>query len=68
MFSVEERNCNIIVSEAVLKVIITDEDQNNVQVEFNAGKVPLDAIIVSLEMVLERLKEPHKSQDRRNIN
>ena len=38
-----------IVSEAVLKVIITDEDQNNVQVEFNAGKVPLDAIIVSLE-------------------
>ena len=50
-----------IVSEAVLKVIITDEDQNNVQVEFNAGKVPLDAIIVSLEMVLERLKEPHSS-------
>ena len=45
-----------IVSEAVLKVIITDEDQNNVQVEFNAGKVPLDAITVSLEMVLERLK------------
>jgi hypothetical protein len=57
-----------IVSEAVVKVVVTDDKQNNVQIEFNGGQVPIDAIIVSLEMVLERLKQSPESQDRRNIN
>ncbi len=56
------------VSEAVIKVKITDDKENNVQIEFNGGKVPVDAIIAGLEIVLEKLKEAPESQDRRNIN
>lgn len=57
-----------IISEAVIKIVITDDKDNNVQIEFNGGKVPVDAIIASLEMVLEKLKQSPESQDRRHIN
>lgn len=57
-----------IVSEAVVKVVITDDQQENVRIEFDGGKVPMDAIIVALEMVLERIKNSSQPQDRRNIN
>ena len=57
-----------IISEAVIKIVITDDKDNNVQIEFNGGKVPADAIIASLEMVLEKLKQSPESQDRRHIN
>lgn len=57
-----------IITEAVLKVILTDDKENNVQIEFNGGQVPVDAIIVALEMVLDKLKQSPESQDRRNIN
>ena len=56
------------ISEAVIKVKITDDTTNNVQIEFNGGQVPVDAIIAGLEIVLEKLKEAPESQDRRNIN
>lgn len=57
-----------IVSEAIIKVRITDDVENNVQIEFNGGKVPVDAIIAALEIVLEKLKQAPESQDRSNIN
>lgn len=57
-----------IVSEAIIKVRITDDVENNVQIEFNGGKVPVDAIIAGLEIVLEKLKQAPESQDRSNIN
>lgn len=57
-----------ILSEASIKVFVTDDTENNVQIEFNAGKVPIDAIIASLEIVVEKLKQSPQSQDRRNIN
>ena len=56
------------VSEAVIKIKITDDTKNNVQIEFNEGKVPVDAIIAGLEIVLEKLKQAPESQDRSNIN
>ena len=56
------------VSEAVIKIKITDDKENNVQIEFNGGKVPVDAIIAGLEIVLEKLKQSPLSQDRTNIN
>lgn len=56
------------ITEAVVKVILTDDKQNNVQIEFNGGQVPVDAIIVALEMVLEKLKQSPDSQDRSHIN
>jgi hypothetical protein len=56
------------VSEAVIKIKITDDKENNVQIEFNGGKVPVDAIIAGLEIVLEKLKQSPLSQDRSNIN
>jgi len=57
-----------IISEAVIKVAVTDDKENNVQIEFNGGKVPIDAIIASLEIIVEKLKQSPQSQDRRNIN
>ena len=57
-----------VISEAVVKVVITDDKQENVKIEFNGGQVPVDAIIVALELVLEKLKQSPESQDRRNIN
>lgn len=57
-----------IISEAVIKVKITDDTENNVQIEFNGGKCPVDAIIAGLEIVLEKLKQSPLSQDRSNIN
>lgn len=57
-----------IVSEAVVKVIITDDKSENVKIEFNGGQVPVDAIIVALELVLDKLKQSPESQDRKNIN
>jgi len=57
-----------VKAEAVIKVVITDDTKNNVQIEFNGGKVPVDAIIAGLEIVLEKLKESPLSQDRSNIN
>lgn len=56
------------ISEAVIKVTVTDDASNNVKIEFNGGNVPVDAIIASLEIVLEKLKQSPESQDRRNIN
>ncbi len=56
------------ISEAVIKIIVTDDKEHNVQIEFNGGKVPVDAIIAGLEIVLEKLKESPQSQDRSNIN
>jgi|688.fasta_scaffold809076_2 hypothetical protein len=57
------------VSEAVLKVIVTDDSAENVKIEFNGGKVPVEAIIIALELVLEKLqKSPEEQEDRRNIN
>ena len=56
------------VAEAVIKVRITDDKENNVQIEFNGGNAPVDAVIAGLEIVLEKLKESPDSQDRRNIN
>lgn len=56
------------ISEAVIKVTVTDDKDNNVKIEFNGGKVPVDAVIASLEIVLEKLKQSPESQDRRNIN
>lgn len=63
-----KNNKMAIITEAVLKVILTDDKQNNVQIEFNGGQVPVDAIIVALEMVLKKLKQSPESQDRKNIN
>lgn len=63
-----KNNNMAIITEAVLKVILTDDKENNVQIEFNGGQVPVDAIIVALEMVLKKLKQSPESQDRRNIN
>jgi len=57
-----------VISEAVIKVKITDDKENNVQIEFNGGAVPVDAIIASLEIVVEKLKQSPQSQDRTNIN
>ena len=57
-----------IVSEAVIKVRITDDTENNVQIEFNGGQCPIDAVIAGLEIVLEKLKQSPQSQDRTNIN
>jgi len=57
-----------VISEAVIKVKITDDKENNVQIEFNGGTVPVDAIIASLEIVVEKLKQSPQSQDRTNIN
>ena len=56
------------ISEAVIKVKITDDTENNVQIEFNGGSAPIDAVIAGLEIVLEKLKSSPESQDRRNIN
>lgn len=63
-----KNNKMAIITEAVLKVILTDDKENNVQIEFNGGQVPVDAIIVALEMVLKKLKQSPESQDRKNIN
>ena len=57
-----------IVSEAVIKVRITDDTENNVQIEFNGGNTPIDTVIAGLEIVLEKLKQSPQSQDRTNIN
>ena len=57
-----------IISEAVIKVRLTDDKENNVQIEFNGGQCPIDAIIAGLEIVLEKLKQSPLSQDRSNIN
>jgi len=57
-----------VISEAVIKVKITDDKENNVQIEFNGGQVPVDAIIAALEIILEKLKESPQSQDRTHIN
>ncbi len=57
-----------IISEAVIKVILNDDTEKNVQVEFNGGKVPVDAVIAALEIVLDKLKQSPKSQDRTHIN
>lgn len=58
-----------VISEAVLKVIVTDSTAENVKIEFNGGKVPVEAIIVALELVLEKLQQsPEEQEDRRNIN
>jgi hypothetical protein len=58
-----------IVSEAVLKVIVTDDSAENVKIEFNGGQVPVEAIIIALELVLEKLQQsPKEQEDRRNIN
>jgi len=57
-----------IVAEAVIKVRLTDDKENNVQIEFNGGNAPIDAIIAGLEIVLEKLKQSPQSQDRTNIN
>ena len=46
-----------IVSEAVIKVKVTDDTENNVQIEFDGGSVPIDAVIAGLEIVLEKLKQ-----------
>ena len=56
------------ISEAVIKVTVTDDKDNNVKIEFNGGKVPVDAIIAALEIILEKLKESPQSQDRTHIN
>jgi hypothetical protein len=57
------------VSEAVLKVIVTDDSAENVKIEFNGGQVPVEAIIIALELVLEKLQQsPKEQEDRRNIN
>jgi hypothetical protein len=58
----------VIGTPAVLKIIITDDKSNNVQIEFNGGTAPVDAIIASLEIVLEKLKESPQSKDRTHIN
>jgi hypothetical protein len=58
-----------ILSEAVIKVRITDDITNNVQIEFNGGNAPIDGIIAGLEIVIEKLRESLKeAQDRSNIN
>ena len=57
-----------IVSEAVIKVRITDDTENNVQIEFDGGSVPIDAIIASLEIIVEKLKQSPLSQDRHTLN
>lgn len=69
MKEINTKNNNMAtITEAVVKVILTDDKQNNVQIEFNGGQVPVDAIIVALEMVLEKLKQSPDSQDRSHIN
>ena len=62
------KNNMAVISEAVVKVIITDDKAENVKIEFNGGQVPVDAIIVALELVLDKLMQSPESQDRRNIN
>lgn len=57
-----------IGTPAQITVKVTDDKENNVQIEFNGGTVPVDAIIAALEIVLEKLKQSPKSQDRRHIN
>jgi len=57
-----------IVSEAVIKVKVTDDTENNVQIEFDGGGVPIDAIIASLEIIVEKLKQSPLSQDRHTLN
>jgi len=57
-----------IVSEAVIKVKVTDDTENNVQIEFDGGSVPIDAIIASLEIIVEKLKQSPLSQDRHTLN
>ena len=56
------------ISEAFVKVQVTDDKENNIKIEFNGGNVPIDAIIASLEIVLEKLKASPQSEDRKNIN
>lgn len=64
----QQNNNMATISEAVVKVIITDDKSENVKIEFNGGQVPVDAIIVALELVLDKLKQSPESQDRKNIN
>ena len=56
------------ISEAIVKITVTDDTDNNVNIEFNGGQVPIDAIIASLEMVVEKLKQSPDSKDRSHIN
>ena len=58
----------IVGTPAVITVTITDDPKNNIQIEFNGGTAPIDAIIASLEIVLEKLKASPQSEDRKNIN
>lgn len=58
----------VVGTPAQIIVKVTDDKTNNVQIEFNGGTVPVDAIIASLEIVLEKLKQSPQSQDRKHIN
>lgn len=62
------KNNMAVISEAVVKVVLTDEQQENVKIEFNGGGVPVDVVIVALELVLDKLKQSPESLDRRHIN
>ena len=58
-----------VITEGVLQVIITDSTAEKVKKEFNGGKVPVGAIIVALDVVLEKLQQsPEQQEDRSNIN
>jgi hypothetical protein len=56
-------------AKAVITVIVTDALKDNVKIEFNNQGVPVEAIIVALDVIQEKLKaEQNQKIDRRNIN
>lgn len=43
-------------AKAVITVIVTEGTKDNVKIEFNNQGVPLEAIIVALDLIQEKLK------------
>ena len=43
-------------AKAVITVTVTEGTKDNVKIEFNGGGVPVEAIIVALDLIQEKLK------------
>lgn len=42
--------------KALITIIVTEGTKDNVKIEFNGGGVPIEAIIVALDLIQEKLK------------
>jgi len=62
----------IKLGEAVIRIILTDDKENNVHIEFDNGEgkgnVPVDAVIAALEVILDDVKRVMKPKDKKDIN